>query len=82
MSTINDSNLINKIISSKGYLEDDPRVYQIVEYITAWNGIAYGVTWFNESEERRCRYEVESDHVRRPQILWRADDERYKTNRG
>lgn len=80
MSTIDSITTIQAIIKNDGYFEDDPRVYQIVQYTNAWGGITYGITWEHEPEYRRHRYENETGNVMNPQIIWRADDERYQAN--
>ena len=74
MSTINSRNIILNLIDSRGYYEDDPRVAQIVEYTTLEGNKAYGVTWINEPIERQHRYEIETEYVRNPRIVWRATD--------
>ncbi len=78
MSTIDDVNQVHEIIENDGWNEDDPRVFQIVKYINNWNNITYGLTWAYESEERKHRYEIETDFVKQPKIIWRANDERYQ----
>lgn len=72
MSTINDKNLIDKLIANDGYFEDDPRAAQIVEFINAWNDVTWGVTWVNESKERQRRYEIASEYIHNPKVIWKA----------
>lgn len=78
MSTVNDRDFVDKLIARDGWFDEDPRVYQIVEYNTKWGGVAWGITWIKEEEKSKHRYEVETDFVRNPKIIWRADDERYQ----
>jgi hypothetical protein len=72
MSTIDNKELIDTIIAQNGYFEDDPRVYQIVEYRNAYGNIAWGVTWINETMDRRERYLKETYYVRRPKLIWKS----------
>lgn len=75
MSTINNRELINKIIANNGYYETDPRVYCIVEYINAWGNVAYGVTWINESPVPRDRYRYHNPpYVNNPKVIWSVDE--------
>jgi hypothetical protein len=71
MSTINDKSLIEKIIQNNGHFEDDPRVWCIVEFINGWGSIAYGVTWENESPNRRGRYMIHNPpYINNPKVIW------------
>lgn len=71
MATIDNKRIIDQIIEANGHFGDDPRVYQIVEYRNAYGFITWGVTWVNETEQSRRRYEVETDWVHEPKIIWR-----------
>ena len=53
-------------------LGDNPRCIIIVRYINAWGAEAYGVTF--EGERDPLRYCIESEYVRNPRIIWRADN--------
>ena len=68
MATIDDKNLIDKLIANNGFFEDDPQVALIVEYTNAWGNIAWGVTWSNQPAQDR--YLQESEFVRNPRIIW------------
>jgi hypothetical protein len=73
MATIDNKGIIDNIIANNGYYDDDPRVYMIVEY-TNFNGSqTYGVTWTNESRERRTRYLNETDFVINPKVIWHSE---------
>lgn len=72
MSTMNNKELIDKIIANNGYFEDDIRVAMIVEYTNGWGGLCWGVTWTNESVDRQVRYMIESQFVKKPVLIWRA----------
>jgi hypothetical protein len=74
MATIDSKSLIDTLIANKGYYEDDPRVYQIVEYTNAYGNKTWGVTWCTEDVERRQRYLVESQFVQNPKIIWRIPE--------
>lgn len=74
MATIDDKNLIDKIIANNGYFEDDPRAYMIVEYTNSYGNITYGVTWINESRERRTRYLNETQYVKNPKVIWHSEN--------
>lgn len=43
MATIDSKALIDQIIATDGYYEDDPRVYMIVEYTNANNNQTWGI---------------------------------------
>jgi hypothetical protein len=58
--------LAEEIAGNDGRYEDDPRVTKIVEYDTAWGGVAYGLEYDYDN-----RY-TESDFVRNPRIFWEA----------
>jgi hypothetical protein len=73
MATIDNKEMILKIIANDGYYEGDPRVYMIVEYTNAWGNITYGVTWTNERKEIRDRYLIASQYIKNPIVLWKAD---------
>lgn len=73
MATIDDRTLIDQLIASGGYYEDDPRAALIVEYTTYEGNTTWGVTWSNETRERQLRYLVETQWVRQPRIIWRAE---------
>ena len=74
MATIDNEEMIRNLIANNGHFEDDPRVYQIVEY-TNYNGrLTWGVTWKNESLNRLHRYEIPSEYVIAPKVIWKAGD--------
>jgi len=75
MATIDSVEIITSIIRNDGYYKGDPRVFQIVEYTTMEGSIAYGVTWENESDERKHRYEIETEYIRSPELIWQANDD-------
>lgn len=73
MSTIDDKHLIDQLIASGGYYEDDPRAALIVEYTTPEGKTTWGVTWSHETPARQLRYLSESHFVRHPRIIWSAE---------
>ena len=73
MATIDSKEIIDKIIAGNGYYEDDPRVYMIIEYINYNGYTTWGVTWSNEHPNRRERYTIETEYVRNPKVIWKAD---------
>ena len=74
MSTIDNEQLIKKLIENDGYYEGDPQVYLIVEYTNAYGNKTWGVTWSNELPERRLRYLIPTEFVQNPKIIWACDD--------
>ena len=73
MATIDSKEIIDDMIKADGYYEDDPRVYMIVEYTNAYGNITWGVTWSYESSNSRLRYLDETEFVRNPRVIWRAE---------
>lgn len=71
MATINSKRIIDELIANNGMYEDDPQASQIVEYITPEGNTTWGVTWVSEIKGRQRRYEIESDFVRKPKVIWR-----------
>lgn len=70
MATIDDKVMIDRLIANNGHFEDDPQVHMIIEYTNAYGNITWGVTWSNESPERRTRYLDESQYVINPKVIW------------
>ena len=75
MATIDSKDIIDQIIQRNGYYEDDPRAYMIVEYTNAFGNKTWGVTWSNESPERRTRYIIESEYVINPKVIWHSENQ-------
>lgn len=73
MATIDSKSIIDRIIANDGYYDDDPRVYMIVEYTNAYGKQTYGVTWSNEHPSSKLRYLDESEYVKNPRVIWRAE---------
>lgn len=63
MSTVSKS-IADAIIAGR-YSRDNPT--RIVEYTNAWGGLAYGVTFNNQSLDT---YLNESPYIRNPKIYW------------
>lgn len=57
--------LADKLVANDGYYADDPRVVRIVEYDTAWGGVAYGLEYSHDVG----RY-LESAYVLNPRVYW------------
>ena len=74
MSTIDSKEIIDKIIAQHGIYGNDPCVAQIVRYTSAWGNEVYGVTWVTESLSRQRRYEIETQMVKNPIVIWRQTD--------
>jgi hypothetical protein len=72
MATIDNKALIDELIANNGQYQDDPPAVEIVEYTTPEGRIAWGVTWASEHPLRHRRYEVETEYVRNPRVIWRA----------
>lgn len=73
MATIDRKDIINEIIAKNGYYEDDPRVHMIVEYTNANGNRTWGVTWSNETNASKRRYLIETEFVRDPKVIWKAE---------
>lgn len=71
MATINDKNLIDKLIANDGYFEDDERAAQIVEYTNKWGQVTWGITWRTNADIHK--YEYETEYVRNPKVIWKAE---------
>ena len=69
MATIDDKNMIDKLIASDGHFADDPEVALIVEYQNYWGKTTWGVTWFGERD--LGRYLTLSEYVQNPKVIWR-----------
>lgn len=80
MGTVSSSKFVQELINKNGYFPDDPRVYQIVKYENVFGRMIYGITWENESEDRKHRYEIETEYVIRPKIIWRADSPEFSSD--
>ena len=76
MATIDSKSIIDALIRNDGYCSDDPRVAQIVEYTNAYGNTTWGVTWVGEVESSRRKYETETEYVRNPRVIWRAESPR------
>jgi hypothetical protein len=73
MATIDSKEIIDELIRNDGYYDDDPRVYQIVEYTNAYGNITWGVTWDREGDGKR-RYEKHNPpYINNPKVIWRAN---------
>lgn len=70
MATFNTKRVIDAIIAADGYYDGDPRVMMIVEYVNMAGHTAWGVTW----DKRDTRYLHESESIRNPRILWKAEE--------
>lgn len=81
MSTIDNKDLIDKLIASDGYFENDPRVYLIVEYENFYGNTTWGVTWSDEMFSSRLRYLNETDYIKHPKVIWSSDPNRVKVNK-
>lgn len=71
MATIDNKDMIDRMIANNGFYEDDAQVEQIVEYTNAYGNVTWGVTWSNEHESRKRRYELPTFYVRNPRVIWR-----------
>lgn len=78
MATIDSRSTVQEIIRANGYFEDDPRIFQIVQYINYEGRTTWGITW--EHEREKHRYETPTSYVNDPKVIWRADDERYQAS--
>lgn len=71
MATIDNKESIDQLIANNGFYLDDPQVVQIVEYITIEGNVVWGITYINEIKGNQRRYEIETDFVRKPKVIWR-----------
>jgi len=74
MATIDSKEIVNSIIAHDGYYEgahDEPRALKIVEYDNAFGGVSYGVVFEGEFNDP-SRYEIATEFVRNPRVIWRA----------
>lgn len=78
MATFDSKQIVDDIIASNGYYETDPRVSQIVEYENYEGRTAWGVTWSTEAPAMQRRYEVATEYVNNPRVIWKADGPRSK----
>jgi hypothetical protein len=74
MATIDNKKVIDDLITSNGYYEDDPRAAMIVQYINAFGRITWGVTWENEDFTRQVRYMEETPYVKSPRVIWSSNE--------
>lgn len=71
MATIDDPRIIAEIIAKNGKVYDDePPVIKIVEYINAWGNKTWGVVWASEPPSMHNRYEIETEYVQNPKIIF------------
>lgn len=73
MATIDDKTIIDRLIADNGHYQGDPQVYMIVEYTNAYGNVTWGVTWETERDNARHRYLIETEYVRNPKVIWRAN---------
>lgn len=73
MATVDNKDMIDKLIANDGYFEDDHRVHMIVEYTNAWGNTTWGITWSNEYEGAKERYLIPSEFIQNPKIIWQAN---------
>lgn len=67
-----DKSFADKLIEGRGRIDqedapDNPFAERIVEYTNAWGGLAYGVTFTRDDQEKYLR---ESEFIRAPRIYW------------
>ena len=70
-----DKAFADNIIEHNGYFDgdddntfgDNPRAIKIVEYLSTWNILLYGITCEGENQDK---YTVESEFVRNPRVIW------------
>ena len=74
MATIDNNQLIQNLIANNGHFDGDPQVYQIVQYTTVEGKVTHGITWVNESPNRLRRYEIASEYIINPKLIWRTID--------
>ncbi len=70
MATIDSRAAIDAIIAANGrQYPDEPPVVRIVEYTNAWDKTCWGIVFEDEPADM-YRYEMESDYVKRPRVIW------------
>ena len=70
MATIVLKELIEKLIQNNGEYEGDPPVDKIVEYTTVSGTTVWGVVWSHEHESRKNRYDIETEYIKKPKIIF------------
>lgn len=65
MATIDNTETIKKLLLNNGYFEDDPQVYSIWSYESAWGKKTCAV-YYSESTEDI----LASPFVHEPELLW------------
>ena len=76
MATIDSRAIIDDIIAGR-YEDDTDLVVKIVEYTNAWGKVTWGVVYRDEVAAGPAvgnRYEVPSDFIRQPRVIWRRKD--------
>lgn len=68
MATINNKDIVTKLITNNGYYLDDPQVIKIVRYTNAWNGDCFGLIYKGEALNK---YDA-SESVIDPQVVFEA----------
>jgi len=80
MATIDTRSLIDLLIANNGYYPQepddigtpDPRVIKIVEYTNAYGKVTWGIVYEIENPVMQMRYEIETEYVRNPRVIWSA----------
>jgi len=73
VATINDKQLVNRIIAARGRLYDDePPAIKVVEYTNAWGKRTWGVVFADDSDPDR--YERETQYVRDPRVIFQEGE--------
>ena len=77
MATIDNKEVVDRLIANDGWYDthdkgapDNPRAQKIVRYVNAWGRDTWGVVFAGDYDPDR--YEVETEYVRKPQVIWVA----------
>lgn len=74
MATIDSREAINRLIAGNGRTDpDDQPVVKIVQYLNYERATCWGIVFENESPAMQIRYEIETDYVRNPVVIWRRE---------
>lgn len=79
MATITSPEVIGTLIANNGVYPGDERIPQgpvvrIVEYISEWGNVAWGVVYASEARRGMLyRYEAPGGHIRSPRVIFERE---------
>lgn len=80
MATFDSKRFVDQLIAGNGRIDpeeapDNPWAVKIVEYTNMAGRQAWGVVFANEAPETWGRYEVETEYVGAPRVIWERPQE-------